>query len=163
MTYKFPTLCLSIISVLPFLLINQHYILWTISMDISIIFLGIWVFSVVSKLLVKKPEYVTFNRVRLFMHLFISIIYLIFLSIYFILTYNKTEEPARVVLLMLVGHLFLTYSLFYILKSISRLISSMELKKNTDFQNSIANFILLIFFPIGIWWLNPKIKEIIEG
>ncbi|MTI29322.1 hypothetical protein [Xanthovirga aplysinae] len=45
----------------------------------------------------------------------------------------------------------------------AKTIKSIELKKNTGIGDYIGDFFLIVFLPIGIWFLQPRINKIVEA
>ncbi|MEA3425435.1 MAG: hypothetical protein U9R46_04245 [Bacteroidota bacterium] len=58
-------------------------------------------------------------------------------------------------------HLFSMYCIFYTIWFIAKAIATIENNRVVTFDNYAGNFFLLWFFPIGIWWMHPKVKRII--
>jgi len=94
--------------------------------------------------------------------LVISLLYTIALSIYFSITPNNYEEPPWIFLIIIPGNILLAYAYFFILNFIAKLIATIESEKITTFDKYASYFFCLFFFPIGIWWMNPKIKSLIR-
>jgi hypothetical protein len=57
-------------------------------------------------------------------------------------------------------HLFAMYCMFYTIWFIAKSIATIENNKVVGFDNYAGNFFLLWFFPIGIWWVHPKVRKI---
>jgi len=57
-------------------------------------------------------------------------------------------------------HLYSMYGLFYCLYFIAKSIATIENNRPVKFDNYAGNFFLLWFFPIGIWWMHPKVRRI---
>ncbi len=59
-------------------------------------------------------------------------------------------------------HLFAVFSFFYVVYMTAKSIKVAECQKDVMFVDFAGEFFLLWFFPIGIWFLQPKINRIIE-
>ncbi len=59
--------------------------------------------------------------------------------------------------------LFSMFCFFYCLYFVSKTIKTAELQKEVKFEDFAGEFFLILFFPIGIWFIQPKINKIIEG
>jgi hypothetical protein len=57
-------------------------------------------------------------------------------------------------------HLYCMYGLFYCIYFIAKSIAMIEQKKPVKFEDYAGNFFLLWFFPVGIWWMHPKVRRI---
>ena len=55
------------------------------------------------------------------------------------------------------------YCLFYLIWFIAKSIATIENGRIVGFDIYSGNFFLLWFFPIGIWWMHPKIRKILLG
>ena len=55
-----------------------------------------------------------------------------------------------------------TFSMFYYLYFVAKTIKIAELQKKLEFVNFASEFFLIWFYPIGIWFIQPKINKIIE-
>ena len=60
-------------------------------------------------------------------------------------------------LLYFTGTLAFLFCIYYNAK----LIKSVELKKEANFADFSSDFFLILFFPIGIWIIQPKLNKII--
>jgi hypothetical protein len=60
-------------------------------------------------------------------------------------------------------HLFSTFSMFYIIYHAAKTIKTVNAQKQVTFSDFIEEFFLIWFFPIGIWFIQPKINAIFEG
>jgi len=55
---------------------------------------------------------------------------------------------------------FTMYCLFYTIWFIAKCIATIENSRAVGFDNYAGNFFLLWFFPIGIWFVHPKVRKI---
>jgi hypothetical protein len=68
----------------------------------------------------------------------------------------------------LIEHLLFPFSFIFIFSSIymiyfvSKTISSLNLRKGINLPDFIVTIILLVFFPVGLWIIQPKLNKI-EG
>lgn len=60
-------------------------------------------------------------------------------------------------------HLFSMFSMFYIIYHSAKTIKTVIAKKHVTFSDFVEEFFLIWFFPIGIWFIQPKINAIFEG
>jgi len=94
---------------------------------------------------------------------------LVFLGIATILGYTDLNlgallgdrNPIPVVVSMLLN--LLTFiGIVYIFGNVPRSMKSIEVGEKVKFTDSITELLLLIFFPIGIWWLQPRINRLAQ-
>ena len=57
---------------------------------------------------------------------------------------------------------YIGYAFLHILTFPGRIIKSIELGRKASFDEYISNFFLLIFWPFGIWNLQPRINRIVN-
>lgn len=60
-------------------------------------------------------------------------------------------------------HFFSIFGIFYSMYFIAKTIRSVELQRETRFEDFIGEFFLIWFFPIGVWILQPRINKLAEG
>lgn len=60
-------------------------------------------------------------------------------------------------------HLFSMFCIFYSLYFVSKTIKTTELKRTVTFSDFIGEFFMIWFFPIGIWFIQPRINRIVSG
>lgn len=60
-------------------------------------------------------------------------------------------------------HLFSIFCMFYMLYFIAKTIKTVELQHVVKFDDFIGEFFLIWFYPIGIWFIQPKINKIVDG
>ncbi|TBV27598.1 MULTISPECIES: hypothetical protein [Meridianimaribacter] len=59
-------------------------------------------------------------------------------------------------------HLFSMFCIFYLLYFVSKTIKTTELKRIVTFGDFIGEFFMIWFFPIGIWFIQPRINKIVS-
>ncbi len=58
--------------------------------------------------------------------------------------------------------LILMFSVFYIYYFVAKTIRTAELQKDITVGDYIGEFFLIYFFPIGIWFIQPKINKMVQ-
>lgn len=152
---KTPTWLLFVISIIPIVLIQSHEVVWAVGNIIAGLFYGLW-FWAISSLPVKTTA---FNKPKFKIRLIFTLIYFIALSIYFCFTYKDYDEPTWIYLIIIPCHLIAGYCYIFIVRYFITLLTANDINKE---HNYIFYLLGTVFFPIGIWWINPKIKEIIK-
>jgi hypothetical protein len=57
--------------------------------------------------------------------------------------------------------LYVIYAFFDFLAFPVRVLKSIELEREAKFGDYLGDFFLILFFPIGIWFLQPRIRKIV--
>jgi hypothetical protein len=60
-------------------------------------------------------------------------------------------------------HLFAMFCMFYNCYFIAKTIKTVELQRLTTFSDFVGEFFLIWFFPVGVWFLQPKINKMLEN
>lgn len=157
---KTPTSVLSCLSIVPIVFILLPPDIWAYINILAFSFLALWLYSI-TKMLSNKNKFdkgLKFGNFALI--LFSVMLYVIFLSIYFARTFNQLDDPGWFLLVILIGHSFLLFSIFYLTNFVAKSISTLDKKMIVVFNDYAQYFFLLLFFPVGIWWLHSKIKSV---
>ena len=59
-------------------------------------------------------------------------------------------------------HLFSMFCMFYLLYFVSKTIKTIELERPVTFSDFIGEFFMIWFFPIGIWFIQPRLNKIVS-
>jgi hypothetical protein len=142
-----------------------------------IVFFG-WFWSMGIGLQKKVPQDVSLKTTTFKIFFFVPLVYLMLISVAMLFSFNGIMDfenldsnafaidPSvflRVFAIILPIHLFSMFCMFYMIYFIARTIKTIELKRKVVFEDYIAEFFLLWFFPIGIWILQPKINKMVEA
>jgi len=65
--------------------------------------------------------------------------------------------------LMIPCMFLLIVAVFYIYYFVAKTLRTAELKRAINVGDYIGEFFLIYFFPIGIWFLQPKINKLVDG
>lgn len=57
---------------------------------------------------------------------------------------------------------YLFYALLYCMSFPARILKSIEKGKRADFGEYISDFFLVVFLPIGIWFLQPRVNKVTQ-
>ena len=158
-----PRLLLFCFSISPFVSISLSPNLWAYITILVLSFFCLWAYSVTKRLLDKNIYDPSLKLGNFTAVLIIATAYLIFISIHYAQTYNNFDERGWFLLVILIGHTFLFFSIFYLASFFAKAISTIDSKKAVKFNEYSRYFLLLLVFPIGIWWLYPKIKLTANG
>ncbi|QXP78787.1 MULTISPECIES: hypothetical protein [Winogradskyella] len=101
---------------------------------------------------------------------FIPLIYITFFltligtTIYGISSGDRTVGGiiGKMMFFILPLHLFSMFCMFYQLYFASKTIKTAELKREVTLNDYMGDFFMIWFFPIGIWFIQPRINKIVE-
>ena len=91
---------------------------------------------------------------------FIPLIYIIIISIFVGITMSGIKPNPLIFLIIVPMHLLSMFGIFYSLYFVAKTIKTVELKRDTKFDDFIGEFFLIWFFPIGIWIIQPRINKL---
>jgi hypothetical protein len=57
-------------------------------------------------------------------------------------------------------HIFSMFCMLYSLYFVAKTIKTVELQKECTFKDFIEEFILILFYPVGLWIIQPRINKI---
>ena len=60
-------------------------------------------------------------------------------------------------------HFFAIFCMFHTMYFVAKTIKTAELKRKVTFSDFVSEFFLIWFFPIGIWVLQPRINQLVDG
>jgi hypothetical protein len=140
---------------------------------IMILYIGVffsWVWSIGIGLQKYIKEGIKLNT-RLFkVFFFIPLIYILFLLLTFstsffpgVLDGNQFESHIGYILAMMIPlHLFSMFCMFFLIYFSAKTLKTAELHRKATLNDYIGEFFLFWFFPIGIWFIQPRINNIVS-
>jgi len=72
---------------------------------------------------------------------------------------SATFEPKDII--FVVAGLYLFFAVFQTIIFASKIIAKIELRREVSFGDHINNLLLMFFFFVGVWILQPKINRLI--
>ncbi len=158
-----PLLILFLLSISPFIFIGRiPSDIWAYVNTIIFSFFVMWVFSIIKTLLAKNTYDKSLRLGNFTAVLILVTLYFIFISLHYAQNYDNFDEPGWFLLLIIIGHPLLFFSILYLTNFIAKTISTINSKSTVKFSAYSEYFFLLLAFPIGIWWLYPKIQLAIK-
>ena len=109
-----------------------------------------------------KTDSANLNLFYLFPVVYILVISLFLPSGFTVSTEESDTISALSILIIVPTHLFSMYCIFYLMYKAAKTIKTAEVQKPVSFGDFAGEFFLLWFFPIGIWFLQPKINKLAE-
>jgi hypothetical protein len=128
-----------------------------------------WLFMVATGLHKKLPEGVPMKIKRFYFAFFYPMVYIVCLMVAllifvgYVASQAKSNDPRPFFALfsfIMPLHLLAMACGFYILYFVAKSLKSVELKKEAVAGEYIAEFVLLWFSFIGIWFIQPRINQI---
>jgi hypothetical protein len=98
----------------------------------------------------------------LFPILYILIAFTISPNGFTISTEGDSDANPLWLLIIFPVHLFSMFCIFYLMYKAAKTIKIAEVQKPVKFVDFAGEFFLLWFFPIGIWFLQPKINKLAQ-
>ncbi len=136
-----------------------------------IFFLGLfgWFWSIATGLIGKIPEGVKMKIRKFKIFLIIPMIYipLVFglMHTLFDSVTNGDTNGAMIgisLAVMLPLHILSMFGLLYSFYYVAKTYKTVELQREVTFSDFAGDFFLLLFFPIGVWIIQPKINLLID-
>lgn len=146
-------------------LINHYFSLFPLIVFILMGVLCSWLYSIGVGLDSKIPRELKLNLGRFKMSLLVPMLYLLFLSIFMGTMMNDMiqsdgQPDSPIFGLIIPLHLFAMFCLFYCLYFVAKTLKTAELQKNVEFGDFAAEFFLIWCYPIGIWFIQPKLNKL---
>lgn len=60
-------------------------------------------------------------------------------------------------------HLFSMFCIFYCIYFVAKTIKTAELQRKVGFGDFAGEFFLIWFFPIGVWYIQPKVNDMLSN
>lgn len=129
-----------------------------------------WSWTILTQLSKLVPSHVKLPIGRIKFFFIIPIIYFCSLPFYIVFmidtfTHEREENLLLGALLGLVVFIFHFFSIFCTLHTfffVAKTVKSAELQRNPRFSNFAGDFFLIWIFPVGIWFIQPRINKLIE-
>lgn len=145
-------------------------ILWSSAAVIMpfVILHQLWTFSIGRMLYRLKPPEVRINYVLFATFLILPVVLMLVLFTGMSIFIEKLMAgidftPALSMLvigIMVPLNFFLVFSAFYTYYFNARLLKSIDLERNAEFSDYINEFVLFWFWPVGVWFLQPRINKL---
>ena len=131
-----------------------------ISFLILVVFFG-WLYSAGVGLNRIIPNEIKLKVTRFKISLSIPVLFIIMISYWLYNRVNGNPIPLNFELIFSFQILSL-FCMFYCLYFVARTIKTAESQKKVSFTELVGLFFLIWFFPIGIWFVQPRINRLIE-
>jgi hypothetical protein len=147
------------------ILIGQSLLIWIILFPVALINCFTWVWSTVKVLIATIPAEVR-PKTKLFKICFwIPAIYTVYILafMYFNLFVRKVPSLNADLELKMHSALILLSSIciLYGLSFAARIIKTAELRRNVNVYEYLPEFALMLFAPIGLWIIQPRLNKLV--
>lgn len=137
-----------------------------IMMTIFLIFFVGWFYSLGANLFKRLPATAKMSLTKFKVFLFVYVAYILFILVYMIdvfMTIALDGRPNPVIFFYILPlHLFSMFCIFYCLYFNAKALRTIELQRPVTFSDYAGEFLLLWFFPVGIWVIQPRINKLFE-
>ncbi|MDP1728082.1 MAG: hypothetical protein Q8M15_14950 [Bacteroidota bacterium] len=130
-----------------------------------------WFWAIAIGLQKKVPAHIPLNTILFKILFFIVLIYSFFYMIGFLIIMSgifQTDQPPDFSIfrslfwIILPIHLFSVFCVIYATYLVAKTFKTAELQRAVKFTDFAGEFLMLWFFPIGIWFIQPKINKMVE-
>ncbi|HYC86296.1 MAG TPA: hypothetical protein VEB86_13780 [Chryseosolibacter sp.] len=130
-----------------------------------------WYWSIAIGLQDRLPPTVKMNVRKFKVFFFIPVVYMIVIfsaiSIAFDTFFPLTPEGIGWVLIVFAFifpvHLFCVFCIFYCLYFVAKTVKTAELQREVGFSEFSTEFFLIWLFPVGVWFVQPRINRMANG
>lgn len=148
------------------LLINSSdtllFTIFPILMGCEMIIFFCWFYSLGINLHKKLPETIKMSLIKFKIFLFIPAIYMVFFTLFFVSLFDKGVLNPAIFIVIFPCHFLSMFGVFYDLYFISKSLKTVELQRPVKFEDFAGEFFLFLIFPIGIWFLQPRVNKIFK-
>ena len=149
---------------IPWILTNwEGNTMYSLSMLLVMVLIFTWFWAVGTGLQEKIPDNLKMKLKKFKIFLIIPFAYIILLTVFIGTDLFKGEDNKAIIGVIFPLHLFSMFCIFYCLYFVSKTIKTVELGKKVAFGDYAGEFFLTWFFPLGIWFVQPKINKLSEG
>ena len=148
------------------MVLNDARVIMSILPIIMILMIGGlfgWIYTVGSNLYRRLPQDTDLNLKRFQYLLLVPVVYMLGIIIYILFLANNgmanTLNPF-VFLIVVPLHLFSMFCIFYGIYFMAKALKSVERNANVEVGDYIGEFFLLWFFPVGVWFIQPRINKL---
>jgi len=125
-------------------------------MLLSIVYFG-WFWAISSACYKVLPKELASSPRPMQIALIYAFAYIVLSGIFF---FGKGAKPPGYVVVM---HLLAMVSIFYSLGFTAKQLTKLEQNKNVTFFSYSGPFFLMWFFPIGVWFIQPKVNQLLSN
>lgn len=140
----------------------------TATISIALVLFVVWFYTLVEALHAKLPKGVKMNLLLFKVFLMAPVFFMLQFTVTIYKTLHAmsiadTPDPAAVAIndpLLIPLFLLAMFCMFYCLLFAAKTFKSVELQREVDLPDYIAELFQLWYFPLGVWLLQPRINRI---
>ena len=162
-----------IVGMMAIIVSQDPTMMFTVFPLIMILFMGVffgWFYTLGINLNKKLPDTVKMNLTTFKWFLFIPIAYITFFSIFMsgiFINLFEGGEPNPIAIassfaIIFPLHLFSMFCIFYCLYFVAKSLKAVEWQRPVTFSDYAGEFFLIWFFPIGVWFIQPRINKMFD-
>ena len=119
-----------------------------------------WLWSVALGLQPMVPATVKMKVARFKIFLVIPLVYILIVSVLLEMVFSGTFDiNPKYILVIVPVHLFSVFCILHSLYFVAKTFKTVELQRQVRFEDFAGEFFMLLFFPVGVWILQPKINK----
>src|SRR5690606_6248705 len=146
---------------LPTSLLSDSIVLLVIIMIFYAI-LPLWMWIVTTGLQDRVPENIKLKINKFKIFFIIPIFYFVlYMTLFFPSLINFQVVPTMFFIIMPL-HFFVMFCIFYCIYFTAKTLKTIELQRIVRSSDYIGEFFLIWFFPIGVWFIQPRINKIVQ-
>ena len=116
----------------------------------------IWYFVIGMELTEYLPNKIVLGRTIFIINGFVLLVSTMVLVIFFDGSYSTNS------FIGFVWIVYLIYAIFQFFMFPAKVLKTIELKREATLGDYLWCFLLMIFWPAGVWWIQPKLNRIIK-
>lgn len=145
---------------------NTMFYLLPVILILSMSAFFAWIYTMGTELNKKLPDTVSVNLNKFRGLLLYSIGYVAFFCLFALVGFKMLSDSESTnnnwPLFILPFHIAAFYGIIYSLYFIAKELKSVELRQEVKFGDFAGEFMLLWFYPLGIWVIQPRINRIFD-
>lgn len=141
---------------------------------IPVLLLLCWFWSVVEGLNNKLRNELKLRTSKLKISIMILASYTVTISIFILMVMNSwdhdkifytslsNEVYIYILTIFFILNILILFCLLFSIHLVAKIIKTTELQKKVNFSDYVGEFILIWLFPIGVWFIQPRINNLIK-
>ena len=120
-----------------------------------------WLYSIGINVCKKIPIDIFIGLLKFKLSIFIPVVYLIIIAIFMAVIFPLTGQPQLPIFVLIIPFHFISMAcIFYCLHFVAKALKTAEWQQSVSFSDYLGEFFLLCFFPVGIWFIQPRVNKL---
>lgn len=124
-----------------------------------------WLWAIGQEFQKMLPGDLKFSLVPFKILLLFPVVYVLFFFLmldFFVVNMDHELEPSLGIFFTIIPlHLFTMFCIFYCIYFAARTFKATELQRPVTFPDFVGEFLMIWIFPLGIWFIQPRINKLI--